>query len=502
MNLDDIDRDVYTPEPIPPDGMTEERALEIWLRKDEELFRARLEREEESRREMGGDDDETSNNNVAEPNISQEGAARPSSNNPDIPLHDENNNFYIDDDDWSSSSGGDSNLPPVIPAAQSNSDAWQQALARNPCDPNDPLHRSSWLAYENFIRCYRPGLADNFVASTPGLARMIEEQKERDRLRKVLEAEEEQEQEQRQRARTEEYEAKVAFEQRIHQSILHVKQQQQLQQQQMHQLGNYYNDAMSMETQQQQQHQMMMNAHQQQPQVGMGNNTNDMDTLVSTMATRLAAQTQDLNLAAQAREYLRITQAQHLPPPLHIQVPSSVAAAPAAPSAQQQQQQVTDPILAQAIEYERLSQAHNRSRGTSSGSNGGSSKESSSSSGDKKKSGDGADNSSPDSKQHVASSATTAANDAITEPFFLATPIVTQYNTRAVTCVHCKLILYTHPLALNYFCQRCCQITKGGDAQQHRQEVMMGWNYQNVGMANNMATDGFEEKMMDGEDYS
>ena len=400
-----------TPEPDIPEDMTEERALEIWLRKDDEI-RARLERVEELRRETEGDND-------------------------DISL--------------SSSSHGDPNLPPAIPASQSNSDAWQRALALNPCDPNDPEFRSSWLAYEHFLQLHRPGLADNFVASTPGLARMIDEQRERDRVRRALEAEEEQEQERLKKARREEH-AKAAFEQRIHQEMLHVQHQMQMQQ---HQLGNYH-------------------------AMAIGNHDRD-DAMVLTMASRCAAQTQDPILAAQAREYLRISQA-HLNNsgaslPSHIQVPSSVAA----PAPSQQEVTHQDPILAQAREYERLSQAHH-SRSTSNGSNNSNGiKEDLM--GSKKMSGE----SSP-AKQNSAGPATT-------EPFYLATPNITEHNTRAVMCGHCKIMLYTHPLASTYFCQRCCQLTRGGDA---RQGMMMGgYNYQHVGSAA-----GFEEKMMDAEDHN
>jgi hypothetical protein len=59
-------------------------------------------------------------------------------------------------------------------------------------------------------------------------------------------------------------------------------------------------------------------------------------------------------------------------------------------------------------------------------------------------------------------------------------------------------MIYTHPLASTYFCQRCCQltrVTRGGDA---RQGMMMGgYHYQHVGSAA-----GFEEKMMDAEDHN
>ena len=104
-------------------------------------------------------------------------------------------------------------------------------------------------------------------------------------------------------------------------------------------------------------------------------------------------------------------------------------------------------VAAQAREYERLSQAH-RSR-------------------QRQKNASVAATRAPSSNNDTTTSPSSFSSDdenekegsGSTTAFYLATSLPTKYNSKPVRCIHCKASLHTHPLAVNYFCQRCFQIT-------------------------------------------
>ena len=112
-----------------------------------------------------------------------------------------------------------------------------------------------------------------------------------------------------------------------------------------------------------------------------------------------------------------------------------------------------DQLAAQAREYERLSRAHRsnkqqQEKHTLKAAAMARAAISSSSNYD--------DNDSTSSSSNVYNN---KEKDGRANDFYLATPYQTQYNTQSVRCIHCTASLHTHPIAENYFCQKCCQIT-------------------------------------------
>lgn len=58
-------------------------------------------------------------------------------------------------------------------------------LTENMMGEYDPRYHDAWMACERFANLYRqPGLRENYVASTPGLANMIEERKQKEAKKK------------------------------------------------------------------------------------------------------------------------------------------------------------------------------------------------------------------------------------------------------------------------------------------------------------------------------
>mmetsp|Transcript_13204 Transcript_13204/g.24279 ORF Transcript_13204/g.24279 Transcript_13204/m.24279 type:complete len:356 (+) Transcript_13204:223-1290(+) len=152
------DDDCSSPEPSIPEDMTEEKAMEIWLRRDSELEEERLQRVRQQRElEL---QQQPPMGELAQQQQQYRGPSSPSSSG-------------------SSSSHGQ---PPAIPAARRSSAAWDAAVSQNAMGAYDPAYHDAYMAYQRFINMNRPGMADAYVPSTPGLARLIEQQREEDRL--------------------------------------------------------------------------------------------------------------------------------------------------------------------------------------------------------------------------------------------------------------------------------------------------------------------------------
>ena len=318
------------------EGMTEEEAMEIWMRRDREFARERqlrLQKEQQLAllKELQQD-------KGIQP-IQQTSRRSPS------PMSDREN--YLDDEDGEE-----------VPASQyqHNSAAWNAAISQNALGEYDPKYHNAYVAYQRFMDVNRPGLAEAYVPSTPGLARLIEQQRQEETLASV-----------RRRERED----------------LEVRQ---------------------------------------------------MEAMEGLCSLRMGVG----GGGAQAS--------------------SQVAAAGPLSNPQAR----VDPLTAQAIEYERFSQAH-RQQASAESSSSNTSNTAGTTTTDKEKKKDDADSD--------------------VSKFYLATPFPTEYNTKPVRCFNCNICLHTHPLAANYFCQTCCQIStvaitgRKGDA------------------------DAAEEKMADKEDY-
>ena len=326
------DDDDYTADGCPSiaEGMTEEEAMEIWMRRDREFARERqlrLQKEQQLALLKGLQQ--------------QHGIQQQTRQRSPSPMSDREN--YLDEEDGEE-----------VPASQyqHNSAAWNAAISQNALGEYDPKYHNAYVAYQRFMDGNWPGLAEAYVPSTPGLARLIEQQRQEEMLASV-----------RRRERED----------------LEVRQ---------------------------------------------------MEAMEGLCSLRMGVG------GGGARA-------------------SQVAAAgPSNPQAR------VDPLTAQAIEYERFSQAHRQQASAESSSSNTSNTAGTTTDKEKKKD-----------------------DDADISKFYLATPFPTEYNTKPVRCFNCNICLHTHPLAANYFCQTCCQIStvaitgRKGDA------------------------DAAEEKMADKEDY-
>jgi len=469
---------VDTPDPEIPEDMTEEKAMEIWLRKDDEI-RARMIREEEMAAERAAA--EPYQEAVLGEQLYHQQLQQQPNNQGGIEAaaaqqhYQSTNSEY--DMSYDSDSCGDSNLPLAIPAAQSNSAAWQDAISHNPINPNDPAQHETWLAYERFIQLNKPGVADNYVPSTPGLARLIEEQREEERRALVRKTEQQQAraaaaaaEAQEQQSTSSPSSTSLRREEYVNQQILRMQQQHQCQWDNNNNYASGFNTSAYGAQHHQQQ---MMSAHQ------MG---------ASSMSTSQGLYTSHAAQGTQAR-------GGGLPP---LVMDDDVYRR----YHQEQQQQripAIDPqdplILAQARELERISHERKLSAAQTLNDGRGSnttayppSRNINSFDVVATPSTPPLDDLKPAAKKSSDSSSLSS------ESFYLATPQCTQYNTQPVICSHCQAPLHTHPLALNYFCQQCCRVTR-------KDEGGAEYRQGQVGQKSEWGESKYEEKMMEGEDY-
>ena len=147
--------------------MTEEEAMAIWLERNEKIG-------ERVRRREAAEALRRANSQQQQPLPLGGGRSSPPSSSAD------------DDSDRSLHSsasrggGGDINSGLQHAAAVTHSDAWNRAISRNVMgeyDPHntDPAYQNAYHAYQRFVDVNQPGVADNYVASTPGLAALMEE---------------------------------------------------------------------------------------------------------------------------------------------------------------------------------------------------------------------------------------------------------------------------------------------------------------------------------------
>ena len=153
--------------------MTEEEAMEIWLQRNEEIGE-RVRRRDELRRlaaeeaasaaedPRGGEEEQPTTSDT----INQANAAAASDG--------------ASDDGSSGADGSVGNFQHAASVTQS--DAWRRAISRNVMgeyNPNnpDPSYHDAYHAYQRFVDMHKPGVADNFVPSTPGLAALMEQRR-------------------------------------------------------------------------------------------------------------------------------------------------------------------------------------------------------------------------------------------------------------------------------------------------------------------------------------
>lgn len=141
-------------------NMTEEEAMEIWLRRNEEIGE-RVRRRDAARSSIRPYGEEQQS---PPSSLSKEGSTSSG-------LHGK-----CDDSLGSWGSGS------LHAAATTHSDAWKSAVSRNVMgefDPHntDPTYQNSYHAYQRFVDTNQPGMADNYVASTPGLAVLMEQRR-------------------------------------------------------------------------------------------------------------------------------------------------------------------------------------------------------------------------------------------------------------------------------------------------------------------------------------
>lgn len=164
-------------------NMTEEEAMAIWLQRNEEIGE-RVRRRDERRRlaaeeaasaadhPRGGEEEAATTSDATN---QADAAAAAASDDLDESLRSQSAS-----DDGSSGSGGVGNFQHAASVTQS--DAWRRAISRNvmgeynPQNP-DPSYHDAYHAYQRFVDMHKPGVADNFVPSTPGLAALMEQRR-------------------------------------------------------------------------------------------------------------------------------------------------------------------------------------------------------------------------------------------------------------------------------------------------------------------------------------
>ncbi len=155
-------------------NMTEEEAMEIWLQRNEEIGE-RVRRRDERRRLAA----EEAASAADHPRGGGGGEPPPTSDT----ANQANAAAASDGASDDGSSGADGSVGNFQHAASvTQSDAWRRAISRNvmgeynPNDP-DPSYHDAYHAYQRFVDMHKPGVADNFVPSTPGLAALMEQRR-------------------------------------------------------------------------------------------------------------------------------------------------------------------------------------------------------------------------------------------------------------------------------------------------------------------------------------
>eukprot|EP00985_Skeletonema_marinoi_P005851 scaffold2553_cov162-Skeletonema_marinoi.AAC.5 len=149
-------------------NMTEDEAMAIWLQRNEEIGERVREREAAEAAQQRA--------SSSPHHSSREGSSSPGGSSDDC--SDESLHSHRSD----SVESGDTNSGFQHAAAVTHSDAWNRAISHNVMgeyDPynTDPAYQNAYHAYQRFVDMNQPGVADNFVASTPGLAALMEQRR-------------------------------------------------------------------------------------------------------------------------------------------------------------------------------------------------------------------------------------------------------------------------------------------------------------------------------------
>ena len=245
---------------------------------------------------------------------------------------------------------------------------------------NYPPNEYSALAYQRYIDNSRPGLADAYVASSPGLALLLEQRRQelaRQRREEILE-----------------------------QQSMELLVRQQLQAERLAQErheAHLYEQA------------------QRRQDVLVGSHINILLQNQSTVVSSIHGSVMDNGSISSGSNY------------------SSIADS-------------------QAREYERLSQAHSQILSDEDMARSMSSESSPENSGvaPPPRPAEDPDNSQGNNDDDSKNKEKTRNRQ---DEYYLATVFRTTWNTKRVACQHCDLDLYTNPLANQFFCQNCCEIT-------------------------------------------
>ncbi len=157
------------------DNMTEEEAMAIWLKRNEEIGE-RVRRREAAETARRAQKQQLSSSSSSSFSVGGGSSSSPSCAAVDC---DESLHTHFSD---SVGSGDMSSGCFQHAAAVTHSDAWKRAISRNVMgeyDPQntDPAYQNAYHAYQRFVDMNQPGMADNFVASTPGLAALMEQRR-------------------------------------------------------------------------------------------------------------------------------------------------------------------------------------------------------------------------------------------------------------------------------------------------------------------------------------
>mmetsp|Transcript_38974 Transcript_38974/g.83956 ORF Transcript_38974/g.83956 Transcript_38974/m.83956 type:complete len:553 (-) Transcript_38974:121-1779(-) len=451
--------------PCSVEGMTEEDAMQIWLRRDRELGEAQIRREQQQRegqqyQQLGDGELPLGELPLSELVIDQQRRQyrehqqqqqyRERSTSPSMSIN--------GDDSYHSISGisstGHRHRPPGIPASRNTSSAgWQQQQSTVTYRPVDQSRqqRSAQISCQRFVDMNRPGMADAYIPSTPGMAQLLEYQRDEDRRMHATEEMQRQQQEMAfERAQRHEREQRQAF-------------------------IEARNRRIALEEEYYRMHNPTTAGHNGNGTVEGGREPHHPQFEISASSPLPA---QDVGVSSQ----FEISASGPLPA-------QDVSASGSRDAA----------LIAQIMEYERLTKSY-RGRNTDHSQQRESidqhssplvvtSANNDSNSNDDDKfaiSNDSKLVSSNDSKFASNSDSKSVktkdrSNDGEVQPYYLATPDRTEFQTKPVVCKHCYVDLFTHPLARTFCCNVCCQMSSV------EQDLAGGYG-------------GYDEKMQDMED--
>lgn len=157
------------------DNMTEEEAMAIWLKRNEEIG-------ERVRRREAAEALRRASKQMSSSSSSSFSVGGGSSSSHGGAAADCDESLYTHYSDSVASGDISSSSCFQHAAAVTHSDAWKRAISRNVMgeyDPQntDPAYQNAYIAYQRFVAMNQPGVADGFVASTPGLAALMEQRK-------------------------------------------------------------------------------------------------------------------------------------------------------------------------------------------------------------------------------------------------------------------------------------------------------------------------------------